>query len=218
MRGFGVTGADFAIESHMDVVANELGIDPIELRLINAYRDGDMKAHRREAKNCALIECCQVATQKAEWRIGEQFMQMSSMLGGGGERAAIPPTVTDENGRIGERRSRRVASGRTGIRQPAPPQPSPAPPQPTRPAAAPPPPPSTMPPHPAATPPASQPIYTHPAAGPVYTPAGGRPQQPPPQPPAPVSSPPAGSESPGGRPIGRPGYSRFASNSGFRRR
>ena len=216
MRGFGVTGVDFAIESHMDVVANELGIDPIELRLINAYRDGDMKAHRREAKNCALIECCQVAAEKADWRIGEEFMRMSSMLGGGGERAAIPPTVTDENGRIGQRRSGRADSGRTGIRQPAPPPPSPA----QRPAAAPPPP------RPAATPPAppappSQPFYTHPAAGPVYTPPAGQPRQPPP-PPAPAPSPPAGnkagSESPGGRPVGRPGYSRFASNSGFRRR
>jgi CO/xanthine dehydrogenase Mo-binding subunit len=63
MRGFGVTGADFAIESQMDKLAHLIDMDPIEFRIKNAYRDGDMKAHRREAKNCALIECCQVAAE-----------------------------------------------------------------------------------------------------------------------------------------------------------
>ncbi len=71
MRGFGITGVDFAIESHMDKVAHQIGMDPIELRIRNAYRDGDMKAHRRAAKNTALIECCQVAAEKANWRLGD---------------------------------------------------------------------------------------------------------------------------------------------------
>jgi len=57
MRGFGITGVDFAIEAHMDKVAEAVGMNPIDLRILNAYRDGDMKAHRRVAKNCALIEC-----------------------------------------------------------------------------------------------------------------------------------------------------------------
>ena len=33
MRGFGITGVDFAIESHMDKVAHQIGMDPIELRI-----------------------------------------------------------------------------------------------------------------------------------------------------------------------------------------
>jgi CO/xanthine dehydrogenase Mo-binding subunit len=103
MRGFGITGVDFAIECHMDKVAHTIGMDPVELRILNAYRDGDMKAHRREAKNCALIECAQVAAEKAKWQIREEFKRMSSRVGGGGERAQFPHTVTDENGRIGER-------------------------------------------------------------------------------------------------------------------
>ena len=96
MRGFGITGADFAIESHMDKVACEIGMNPIELRILNAYRDGDMKAHRREAKNCALIECAQVAAQKAQWPIAQNFMEMDSLTGGGGDRALIPATAIDE--------------------------------------------------------------------------------------------------------------------------
>ena len=74
----------------MDKLAHLIGMDPMEFRILNAYRDGDMKAHRREAKNCALIECVQVAAEKAGWPIRDEFKRMSSRTGGGGERAAIP--------------------------------------------------------------------------------------------------------------------------------
>jgi CO/xanthine dehydrogenase Mo-binding subunit len=90
MRGFGVTAMDFAIETQMDKLAHLAGIDPMEFRILNAYRDGDMKAHRREAKNTALIECIQVAAEKAKWPLREQFKKMSSRHDGGGARAAIP--------------------------------------------------------------------------------------------------------------------------------
>jgi hypothetical protein len=83
---------DFALECQMDKLAHLVGIDPMEFRLINAYRDGDMKAHRREAKNTALIECVQVAAEKAKWPLREEFKRMSSRKDGGGSRAAIPPT------------------------------------------------------------------------------------------------------------------------------
>ena len=92
MRGFGVTGVDFAIEVQMDKLAHLVGMDPMEFRILNAYRDGDMKAHRREAKNCALIECVQVAAEKAKWPIREEFRRMSSRTGGGaGEPMPAPP-------------------------------------------------------------------------------------------------------------------------------
>src|SRR5438552_4325348 len=95
MRGFGVTAMDFALECQMDKLAHLVGIDPMEFRIINAYRDGDMKAHRRQAKNTALIECVQVAAEKARWRIGDDFKRMSSRKDGGGARAGIPSTPRD---------------------------------------------------------------------------------------------------------------------------
>lgn len=105
MRGFGITAADFAIERHMDKVARAVGMDPIELRILNAYRDGDMKAHRRDAKNCALIECCQAVAQKSGWSLSADAARASSKSGGGeGALGVIPETVTDDEGRIGERR------------------------------------------------------------------------------------------------------------------
>jgi hypothetical protein len=112
MRGFGITAVDFAIECHMDKVAETVAMDPIELRILNAYRDGDMKAHRRQAKNCALIESCQVAAQKSGWALSGEAMAASSLIGGGqGARVEIPETVTDEEGRIGERKRTGLAPG-----------------------------------------------------------------------------------------------------------
>jgi CO/xanthine dehydrogenase Mo-binding subunit len=87
MRGFGVTALDFALECQMDKLAVAIAIDPLEFRILNAYRDGDMKAHRREAKNCALIECAQVAAEKAHWPLRDEFRRMSSRQGGGAARA-----------------------------------------------------------------------------------------------------------------------------------
>ena len=95
MRGFGVTAVDFALECQMDKLAHLVGMDPMEFRILNAYRDGDMKAHRREAHNTALIECVQVAAEKAKWKLSEEVKRASSRKGGGGERAAIPPTVRE---------------------------------------------------------------------------------------------------------------------------
>jgi CO/xanthine dehydrogenase Mo-binding subunit len=95
MRGFGVTAVDFALECQMDKLAHLIGMDPMEFRILNAYRDGDMKAHRREAKNTALIECVQVAAEKARWPVREEFKRMSSRVGGGGPRAATPQTRLD---------------------------------------------------------------------------------------------------------------------------
>jgi hypothetical protein len=91
-----------------------------------------MKAHRREAHNCALIECVQVAAEKAGWPIRDEFRRMSSLTGGGGERAAIPATATDEVGRIGTGRLASTTPPR------APVMPIPPPPRVPQPAAAPP--------------------------------------------------------------------------------
>jgi CO/xanthine dehydrogenase Mo-binding subunit len=143
MRGFGVTAVDFALECQMDKLAHLVGMDPMEFRLLNAYRDGDMKAHRREAKNCALIECVQVAAEKAGWPLREEFKRMSSRAGGGGARAAIPATpMAAPSARAAS------ATARTSYERPATPAPlasSPPPPEPRRPE---PPPPSPAPPAP----------------------------------------------------------------------
>jgi CO/xanthine dehydrogenase Mo-binding subunit len=102
MRGFGITAVDFALEVQMDRLAEAANMDPMEFRILNAYRDGDMKPHRRLAKNTALVECVQVAAEKAGWPISEQAKRASSLIGGGaGERGQIPATQLDARGQIG---------------------------------------------------------------------------------------------------------------------
>ena len=82
MRGFGVTASDFAIEVQMDKLARLVGMDPFEFRILNAYRDGDMKAHRKKTEGAALIECVQAAAELASWPIAERYRAMSSRQGG----------------------------------------------------------------------------------------------------------------------------------------
>ncbi|CAN5320953.1 xanthine dehydrogenase family protein molybdopterin-binding subunit [soil metagenome] len=82
MRGFGVTIGDFALEVQMDKLARLVGMDPMEFRLINAYRDGDMKAHHKEVDGAALIECIQAASDLAQWPIDAKYKTMSSRDGG----------------------------------------------------------------------------------------------------------------------------------------
>jgi CO/xanthine dehydrogenase Mo-binding subunit len=79
MRGFGVTIGDFALESQMDRIARELELDPLQLRLKNAYRDGDMKAHHKVAEGTALIEVIQKAADLVGHELPEEYKAMSSM-------------------------------------------------------------------------------------------------------------------------------------------
>jgi CO/xanthine dehydrogenase Mo-binding subunit len=139
MRGFGVTALDFALECQMDKLAHLAGMDPMEFRILNAYRDGDMKAHRRIAKNTALIECVQVAAEKAKWKIGDEFKRASSRQDGGGERAEIPLTPRDLGGasRPAAAAQQRTSYDRGGFAPvPEPSRVPPAPPTPPAPAPA----------------------------------------------------------------------------------
>ncbi|MGH7101317.1 MAG: molybdopterin cofactor-binding domain-containing protein, partial [Acetobacteraceae bacterium] len=78
MRGFGVTIADFALEVQMDRIARLLGRDPFELRLQNAYRDGEMKAHRKEVEGAALVEVIQAAAERVGHSLAPVYRAMSS--------------------------------------------------------------------------------------------------------------------------------------------
>jgi CO/xanthine dehydrogenase Mo-binding subunit len=78
MRGFGVTIADYALESQMDRIARALELDPLQLRLKNAYRDGDMKAHRKRAEGTALIEVIQRAAELVGHELPAEYRAMSS--------------------------------------------------------------------------------------------------------------------------------------------
>jgi CO/xanthine dehydrogenase Mo-binding subunit len=78
MRGFGVTSACFATELQMDRIAKATGIDPWELRLINAYRNGDMRPYRKIVDDATLVEVIQAAAGMAGKELAPEFKAMSS--------------------------------------------------------------------------------------------------------------------------------------------
>ena len=59
MRGFGVTSASFATEVQMDKIARTVGMDPFEIRLLNAYRNGDMRPYQKVVGDATLVEVVQ---------------------------------------------------------------------------------------------------------------------------------------------------------------
>ncbi len=69
MRGFGTPQVAFAYESQMDLVAEALGIDPLEVRLRNALRPGDETATgQRLGPSVGLVECLEkVGRVRQRW-------------------------------------------------------------------------------------------------------------------------------------------------------
>lgn len=79
MRGFAVTMATWAIEQQMDKIAELIGLDAWAIRFINAYKDGDIKPHRKEVEDATLIEVMQKAAEMTGVNLPDEFKQMRSM-------------------------------------------------------------------------------------------------------------------------------------------
>jgi CO/xanthine dehydrogenase Mo-binding subunit len=72
-RGFGTTQSCFAQEQMIDLMAQELGMDPIALRLKNALKRGDISAMNHEIwTSVGIRETLEVAQSSALWREREQ--------------------------------------------------------------------------------------------------------------------------------------------------
>ena len=84
MRGFGAPQALFAAESQMNLAAEELGIDPIELRLRNAMRPGDEIPEVATVSTCAFSECLEKVAQMSDWKA-----KRASLPRGGGRGVGI---------------------------------------------------------------------------------------------------------------------------------
>ena len=67
-RSFGDTEMTWGREQTLDILAEKLGIDPLDLRLKNAHRRGDVSAHGWELNSCALTECLEAAAEQVGYR------------------------------------------------------------------------------------------------------------------------------------------------------
>ncbi len=67
-RGFGEPQIHFAFESQMDIAADKLGIDPIEMRLKNALEPGDTTATGQVLKkDVGLVQALNAVREASSW-------------------------------------------------------------------------------------------------------------------------------------------------------
>lgn len=68
LRGFGSPQVNFGVELLMDELALELGIDPLELRLINGFDEGSVSATGQKLQAVCLKDCLHRAAEMGNWR------------------------------------------------------------------------------------------------------------------------------------------------------
>ena len=115
-RGFGAPQTQFATEVHMDRIAEQLGLDPVRLREINALRPGDTTATgQRLGKDCSALPVLREAVRRTDFKrrrralaktnrgIGlSLFFHGSGFTGGGEVKLASKASLvlTDRGARI----------------------------------------------------------------------------------------------------------------------
>ena len=67
MRGFGAPQVCFAYESHMDEMAKALGIDPLEMRLMNTLKNGSLSPTSQVLHSVVVAETLKQAATRFGW-------------------------------------------------------------------------------------------------------------------------------------------------------
>jgi putative selenate reductase molybdopterin-binding subunit len=67
-RGHGSPQMSFAVESQLDIIAKEIGIDPVELRLKNLRKKGDVLPNGDKLESYGLPEAIRQAVQSSDWK------------------------------------------------------------------------------------------------------------------------------------------------------
>ena len=68
MRGFGAPQSLFAAETQMNIADEELGIDPIELRIKNGQVTGDRIPDVATISSCGFIESLEKVAEMSNWK------------------------------------------------------------------------------------------------------------------------------------------------------
>jgi CO/xanthine dehydrogenase Mo-binding subunit/aerobic-type carbon monoxide dehydrogenase small subunit (CoxS/CutS family) len=69
-RSFGGLQGQFATESHLDICAEKLGMDPIELRRINIMRDGAITHTKQKLGSVSMARVLDACAEAAGWEPG----------------------------------------------------------------------------------------------------------------------------------------------------
>jgi xanthine dehydrogenase molybdenum-binding subunit len=66
-RGYGNLQATFAIEQHMDMLAEKIGMDPLEFRMKNAQESGEITGQGMSFKSCGFKDCITTAATRSDF-------------------------------------------------------------------------------------------------------------------------------------------------------
>lgn len=67
-RGHGTTQPRYAVEVHLDKIAHDLGLDPLELRQRNLIEPYSHTVNGLRVTSCALSECLELVSERSGWR------------------------------------------------------------------------------------------------------------------------------------------------------
>lgn len=82
-RGWGNLQMRFAADSQMDLIADELGMDPMELRLKNTHEPGDVMPNKAWISSCAIKECIRRVSKSERWKEKRGSMKGNRGVGAG---------------------------------------------------------------------------------------------------------------------------------------
>ncbi|RMF86463.1 MAG: hypothetical protein D6736_15070 [Nitrospinota bacterium] len=105
VRGLVAPELGFALESQIDTLAAELGIDPLDMRLKNAWKEGDQTLDGHRLPALGLREALEKAAEQAGWRNrkrrpGHGYGMAIGQKGGGAAPSSAGVKV-NEDGTIG---------------------------------------------------------------------------------------------------------------------
>jgi 4-hydroxybenzoyl-CoA reductase alpha subunit len=68
MRGHGIPQARFAVERQLDMIAERIGIDPVDLRLKNSIEAGEPHPAKFIINTCGFSDCLKKAAEAIGWK------------------------------------------------------------------------------------------------------------------------------------------------------
>ena len=71
-RGYGIPHVTWAYECHLNHIADQLGLDPLEIRLKNVIRDGDISHTGEKMVAVGMKECLEQVAKAANWEPGNK--------------------------------------------------------------------------------------------------------------------------------------------------
>jgi CO/xanthine dehydrogenase Mo-binding subunit len=97
LRGFGIPQLVWAYESHTDLIARELGVDPVEFRRKNILREGRPQASGTAMQDAAIAEVIETIAARMGWNAPFHHGTGTIRRGRGvaiGFKASISPTTS----------------------------------------------------------------------------------------------------------------------------